>query len=107
MLAGSDMSTKCEGKQCESASPADKMDKSEEVKPCPEPGTAAEREEFLSNLSSGAKRKVDFVSSPTLVEKVKTRTNWQPSKVCKSPYAGTKQKSVPKANTNGASVGMF
>ncbi|CAO2193859.1 unnamed protein product [Urochloa humidicola] len=124
LAAGSNMDTKCEGKQSNSsgtsklhesysdvhkeserASPAEKMDKSEEVKPCPEPDISAEREEYSSKFSSGAKRKVDFVSSPTLFEKVKTRTNRQPSKACKSPYTVPKQKRVPKTKTNGASVG--
>ncbi|CAN6303480.1 unnamed protein product [Urochloa humidicola] len=123
LAAGSNMDTKCEGKQCNSsgtsklhesysdvhkeserASPAEKMEKSEEVKPCPEPDISAEREEYSSKFSSGAKRKVDFVSSPTLFEKVKTRTNRQPSKACKSPYTVPKQKRVPKTKTNGASV---
>ncbi|CAO2144639.1 unnamed protein product [Urochloa humidicola] len=83
------------------------MEKTKEVKPCPEPDIGAEREEYSSKLSPGAKRKVDFVSSPTLVEKVKTRTNRQPSKACKSPYTEPKQKRVPKTKTNSASVGYL
>ncbi|CAN6202696.1 unnamed protein product [Urochloa humidicola] len=124
LAAGSNMPTKCEGKQCDSsgsrksrgsfsnvhkeserASPAETMEKSEEVKACPEADIAAEREVFSSKLSSGAKRKVDFVSSPTLVEKVKTRTSRKPSKACKSPYTSTNQKRVPKTETNNASIG--
>jgi len=81
------------------------MDKSEKEKPCPEQGTGDEREVSSSNLSSGAKRKIDFVLSPTLVEKVKTRTNRQPSKVCKSPYIGTKQNRVSTTKTNCPNVG--
>ncbi|CAL4992190.1 unnamed protein product [Urochloa decumbens] len=124
LAAGINMSTRCEGKQWDSsgtrksrgsfsnvhkeserASPAETTGKSEEVKPCPEPEIAAEREVFSSKLSAGAKRKVDFVSSPTLVEKVKTRKSRQPSKACKSPYTCTNQKRVPKTKTKSASVG--
>nr|CAB3454223.1 unnamed protein product [Digitaria exilis] len=149
LVAGCNMSTKREGKQCDSSDsskpresyfsvheeserefPVDNIDKSEEVNPCPqeqgtadeihvdnmdkseevkacpeEPGTADETVTLPSNISSAAKRKNDVVSSPTLVEKVKTRTNRQPSKVCKSPYADTKQKRVSKEKKNGVSVG--
>ncbi|CAN6242048.1 unnamed protein product [Urochloa humidicola] len=123
LAAGSNMDTKSEGQQCNSSgtsklnesysddhkesersSPAEKIEKSEEVKPCPEPDIGAEREEYSFKFSSGVKRKVDFVSSPTLVQKVKTRTNRQPSKACKSPYTNTKQKRVPETKTKSASV---
>ncbi|RLM99148.1 hypothetical protein C2845_PM06G32430 [Panicum miliaceum] len=86
---GSNRSTKCEGKQYDSSgtrksresnsnvekksewgSHANNMDKTEKEKPCPEQGTAAEREVSSSNLSSGAKRKIDLVLSSTLVEKI-------------------------------------
>jgi len=121
----SNRSTKCEGKQCDSsgtsksresnsnvqkeselASHANSMDKSEKENPCPEQGTGDEREVSSTNLSSGAKRKIDFVLSPTLVEKVKTRTNRQPRQVCKSPYIGTKQNRVSTTKTNCPNVGM-
>lgn len=126
VAAGSNTSTKCEGKQSDQSgtskpgeshynvhnesdktSPTDMMDESAKVKQCPDPSTAAERDGFSGNSSSGVKRKINFVSSPTLVQKVKTRTNRQKSKVCKSPYTGTKQKRVSKTKTNGDSVGMF
>ncbi|CAL4888570.1 unnamed protein product [Urochloa decumbens] len=121
LIAGSTMSTNYDWKQCDSsgssklreshsnvqngserASPADNKDKSEKAKSCQEPGTAFEREVFSSDLSSSTKRKIHFFSSPTLVQKVKTRIDRQPSKVCKSPYAGIKQKRVSKPKMNSA-----
>ncbi|TVU17313.1 hypothetical protein EJB05_33337, partial [Eragrostis curvula] len=49
---------------------------------------------------SGVKRKVDF-SSPTLVQKVKTRKDRQPSKNCRSPYEGIKRKNVCGTKIDG------
>ncbi|TVU48971.1 hypothetical protein EJB05_00260 [Eragrostis curvula] len=49
---------------------------------------------------SGVKRKVDF-SSPTLVQKVKTRRDRQPSKNCRSPYEGIKRKNVCGTKIDG------
>ncbi|KAG8056014.1 hypothetical protein GUJ93_ZPchr0001g30155 [Zizania palustris] len=40
----------------------------------------------------GVKRTIELVKSPSLVEKVKTRRDRQPSKVCKSPFEGVKRK---------------
>lgn len=118
-------SAKCEEKQCGSAANSkpgesysnlhDESDKaipaSEKGKPC-QPGTAAEREfSFRTsdqlNFPSAAKRKIDFISSPTLVEKVKTRKDRQRSKVLKSPYADLQQKRVSTKKTNATSVGML
>jgi hypothetical protein len=123
---GNNKSAKCDGKQCDSTGTSkqgeshsnvhDESDKpipaSEKGKPCQEPGTDAEREfSFRTsdglNFSSQVKRKIDFISSPTLVEKVKLRKNRQPSKVLQSPYADLKQKRVSTKKTNAASVGML
>ena len=109
---GNNKSAKCEEKQCGSAGNSkpgeyhsnvhDESDKaipaSEKGKPCP-PYTDAERDFSFrtsdrSNFSSQAKRKIDFITSPTLVEKVKLRRNRQPSKVLKSPYGDFKQRRV-------------
>lgn len=128
---GNNSSEKCQGKQCGSSgtskpggshstvhedsgreSSTERVDKSEKVQPSPEPGTAAESMFFSGTsdqlkFSSAVKRKINFASSPTLVEKVKTRANRQRSKVLKSPYTDIKQKRVSRTKMNGASSGIF
>ncbi|XP_062179276.1 uncharacterized protein LOC133883896 isoform X3 [Phragmites australis] len=80
-------------------------------KPCREPATDHKRTYSSgtsncdqSNIFGGVKRKIDLVSSPTLVEKVKTRRDRQPSKVCKSPYEGIKRNRIFGTKTDGDHV---
>ncbi|XP_062206784.1 uncharacterized protein LOC133908675 isoform X2 [Phragmites australis] len=78
-------------------------------KPCREP--AIDHKRTYSSGTSNCdqsnifrKRKIDLVSSPTLVEKVKTRRDMQPSKVCKSPYEGIKRNMIFGTKTDGDHV---
>lgn len=66
---------------------------------------SSDKESDHSGLTSGVKRKIDFVFSPTLVQKVKTRTNRQPSKVCKSPFTCIDHKRAPQKKAKCVTVG--